>query len=99
MSSQPVQPVAPTSPLAVASLVLGVLAWVALPVLGALGAVVCAHLARRDIRAARGTLRGDGLAIGGLVLGYAHLVVLVLGVILAILFFGGLAALIAFAAH
>ena len=99
MSSQPIQPVAPTSPLAVASLVLGVLAWVALPVLGALGAIVCGHLARRDIRAARGALGGDGFAVGGLVLGYAQLVAIVLGVILAILFFGGLAALIALAGH
>jgi hypothetical protein len=99
MSSQPGYPAAPSSQLAIASLVLGVLSWVLLPVLGALGAIVCGHLARRDIRAARGALGGDGLAIGGLVLGYAHLVVLVLGVIAAILFFGGLAALIAFAAH
>ena len=99
MSSQPGHPPVPSSQLAIASLVLGVLSWVVLPVLGALGAIVCGHLARRDIRAARGALGGDGLAIGGLVLGYAHLVLLVLGVILAILFFGGLAALIAFAAH
>lgn len=87
-------PVAPTSGLATASLVLGILSWVTLPLLGAVGAVVCGHMARRDIRASRGALGGDGLAIGGLVLGYAHLVLWIIGIAFVLVFFGGLAAVL-----
>lgn len=87
-------PVAPTSGLATASLVLGILSWVILPLLGAVGAVVCGHMARRDIRASRGALGGDGLAIGGLVLGYAHLVLWIIGIAFVLVFFGGLAAVL-----
>lgn len=90
---------APASQLAVASLVLGILSWVLLPVLGGIGAVVCGHLARRDIRASRRALGGDGMALGGLVLGYAHLVLIVVGVVIALVFFGGLIAVLAHAAH
>ncbi|GAB1595527.1 DUF4190 domain-containing protein [Lysobacter claricitrinus] len=89
----------PSSQLAIASLVLGLLSWVMLPVLGGIGAVVCGHLARRDIRAARGALGGDGMAVAGLVLGYLHLVLLIVGVIVAILLFGSVFALLAAFAH
>ncbi|GAB6196987.1 DUF4190 domain-containing protein [Lysobacter xanthus] len=84
--------VAPTSLLAIWSLVLGIAAWVVLPFIGSIGAIVCGHLARRDIRASRGALAGDGLAIAGLALGYVHLAVAILLVIGAILLFGGFAA-------
>jgi hypothetical protein len=53
-------------PLAVAALVLGVLA--VIPGVG-LAAVVCGHLALR--RLADGYAGGRGLAVAGLVLGYA----------------------------
>ena len=99
MSSQPTFPAVPNSQLAIASLVLGVLSWFLLPVVGAIGAIVCGHLARRDIRAARGAIGGDGLAIGGLVLGYVHMAMLIVGLVIAVLFLGGLAALIAYGAH
>lgn len=88
-------PAAPTSPLAIASLVFGIVCWVALPVLGSIVAIVCGHLARRDIRDSRGALGGGGLAVGGLVLGYLHVATLVIGVLVAILFLGGIAALLA----
>ncbi|MGY4515659.1 DUF4190 domain-containing protein [Lysobacter sp. HA18] len=97
MSSQSIN--APSSQLAVASLVLGLLSWVLIPVLGGFGAVICGHMARRDIRAARGALGGDGMAVAGLVLGYLHLVVLIVGVIIALVFFGGLLAMLAHFAH
>lgn len=84
----------PTSTLAIASLVFGIVCWFALPVIGSLAAIACGHMARRDIRAARGALAGDGLAVGGLVLGYLHLATLVVAVLLAIAFFGGIAVLL-----
>jgi uncharacterized protein DUF4190 len=61
----------PVSRLAVAALICGVL-WVF--GLGSLLAVVLGHLARRRI--VKGNLRGGGLALAGLVLGYLGLVVL-----------------------
>ncbi|MFZ5657323.1 MAG: DUF4190 domain-containing protein [Pseudomonadota bacterium] len=88
---------ASTSTLAITSLVFGIVCWFALPVIGSLVAIACGHMARRDIRAARGALAGDGLAVGGLVLGYLHLATLVVAVLLAVAFFGGIAALLAFA--
>ena len=97
MSSQPIS--LPSSQLAVASLVLGILSWVVLPVLGAIGAIVCGHMARRDIRASRGALGGDGMAVTGLVLGYAHLVVMLIAVVVVMLFFGGLFAVLLHSAH
>lgn len=97
MSTQPAYNAPPTSPLAIVSLVAGILSWIMLPVVGAIAAVICGHMARRDIRDSRGSLGGDGLAVGGLLLGYIHLVVIVLGVLAFVLFLGGLGALLAFA--
>lgn len=80
-----------TSVAAVLSLLFGVLAWVMLPFLGAVIAVICGHAARAEIRRSQGTLEGDGMALAGLVLGWLHLLLVLLGVLL---FFGviGLAA-------
>jgi len=86
-----------TSATAIISLVFGVLCWVAIPFVGAIVAVVCGHVARGEIRRAPpGTIEGDGMAIAGLVLGYAHLALFALAVSLFFTFFGGLAW---FAAH
>ncbi len=90
-------PVAQTSVMAVASLVAGILAWVMLPVLGPIVAVITGHMARAEIRRSQGRITGDGLAIGGLVLGYLQLAMVLLGILLLFLFFGGLAALATFA--
>lgn len=75
------------SNLAVVSLVLGIAAWLLLPVLGALGAIVTGHLARRDVRKSEGRLDGSGMALAGLVLGYAQMAGLIL-VTLALLIAG-----------
>ena len=58
---------------AILSLVFGVASWLVLPFIGAVVAIVCGHIARAEIRrAAPGTLHGDGMALGGLILGYLH---------------------------
>jgi len=68
-----------TSVLAIVSLVGGIASWIPLPVVGAIVAVVCGHLARGEIRRApAGSIEGDGMAIAGLILGYAHLALCVL---------------------
>jgi hypothetical protein len=83
---------APTSTAAILSLVFGILGWVGLPVLGSIVAIVCGHMARAEIRKAGVALQGDGLAIAGLVLGWAQLAMTALLVLAMVLFFGGLAA-------
>ena len=89
------RPAAPTSTLAIVSMVFGILAWCVLPFIGAIIAIICGHLARSEIRRAPDRLEGDGLAIAGLILGYAAIVMAVVAVIAFVLFFGGLAWLIA----
>lgn len=90
-------PVVPrrSSSLAVISLVAGILGWSALPVIGSIVAIVTGHLARSEIRRQPETLEGDGLAVAGLVLGYAMVALAIIGVLCMLLFFGGLFAVIA----
>lgn len=91
MSYQPTAYRSTTSTLAILSLVFGIVCWLVLPLVGAIVAVVCGHLARSEIRKAEpGAINGDGLAIAGLILGYVHLALAVLGVlfVLAIVVFG-----------
>ena len=86
-----------TSALAITSLVSGILGWTLLPFLGSIAAVICGHMARAEIRRDP-NLDGDGMAVAGLVLGWVSIafgVLAILLVIVAILFFGGLAAFIA----
>jgi hypothetical protein len=84
-----------TSTLAVISLVAGILGWTLLPFLGSLGAIITGHMARSEIRRSAGTIDGNGLAIAGLVLGWGSVVVTAIGILLAVMFFGGIAALLA----
>ena len=84
-------PVRQTSTLAIVSLVSGILSWVAMPFIGALVAIITGHMARSEIRRAVGTLQGDGLAIGGLILGYLQLALILMGIVVIFLFLGGMA--------
>lgn len=81
-----------TNSLAVASLIAGIAAWVVCPLLGAVLAIIFGHIARGQIKTSGEA--GGGLALAGLILGYAHLALGVLGFILVILFFGGMAAIL-----
>ena len=81
-----------TSGTAVASLIFGILSWIMLPFIGALLAVVLGHSARSEIRRAPpGTIEGDGMALGGLILGWVHLAFFIVVVMLIFMFLGGLA--------
>ena len=69
-------PMAPsTSGWAIASLILSIASYVGLPLIGAILGVIFGHMALNEIKRSEGQLQGRGLAIGGLVLGYAHFVV------------------------
>ncbi len=80
-----------TSSYAVIALVAGILGWTLLPLLGSLGGIIFGHMARGEIRRSNGQLDGDGLAITGLVLGWASVALWVIAILAFILFFGGLA--------
>jgi type IV pilus assembly protein PilA len=55
---------------ATGSLIAGIAAFVVAPFLGALVAIVLGHMGLSEIRKSAGRLKGDGMAIAGLVLGY-----------------------------
>ncbi|MBP7624245.1 MAG: DUF4190 domain-containing protein [Xanthomonadales bacterium] len=91
-------PTRPHNTKAILSLVFGVAAWFMLPVVGAIAAVVCGHIARREIRESDGAFIGDDMAIAGIILGYLQLAMSLLLLLLILLLFGGLAAFLGFAA-
>lgn len=82
-----------SSTLAIVSLIFGILCWIVIPLLGSLVAIITGHMARAEIRRAPEHLDGDGLAIAGLLLGYIQLVLVVFGLLMLFMFFGGLAVL------
>ena len=86
-------PVQRTNSLAVASLVAGIAAWVICPLLGAILAIIFGHIARNQIKTSGE--QGNGLALAGLILGYAHIAVSIIGIIFVIVVFGSLAAFLA----
>jgi hypothetical protein len=77
-------PAGQTSTLALVSVISGVLGWSLLPTIGAIVAVITGHMAKGEIRRSGGFLTGDGLATAGLILGYLHLVLVVVAVCLLI---------------
>jgi hypothetical protein len=83
---------AQTSTMAIVSLVSGILSWVMLPFIGAVVAIVTGHMARGEIKNNPG-LQGDGLAVVGLILGYLHVIFFCGGLLLFLLFFGGVVGL------
>jgi competence protein ComGC len=76
---EPISPSAKTSPLAISSLVLGILGIVLLVVcigpLFAIPAIICGHIAYSRVKRSGGALKGEGIALGGLITGYVCLAV------------------------
>jgi Domain of unknown function (DUF4190) len=83
---------APTNNLAVVSLASGIISWFALPIIGGVVAVVAGHLAKSEIR--RTGEQGDTYATIGLILGYLHLAVVLLVVLILLAIFAGTFAII-----
>jgi hypothetical protein len=83
----------PTNTMAIVSLVSGAVGWLGLPVIASVVAIVCGHLARGQIR--KTGEDGDLLAIVGLVLGYANVLMVCLGVAFVVVIYGGLFAFLA----
>lgn len=88
----PSVPRSTTSTLATVSLIFGIGTWLVLPVAGAIVAIICGHMARKEIRQSPDqTIDGDGMAVAGLVLGYLHVAFVVVALTLGLLIFFGLA--------
>jgi hypothetical protein len=96
-AAAPMAPARPTSTMAVVSLVSGLVSWVLLPLLAAIVAIITGHMGRSEIRRSNGALDGDGMAVAGLILGYLQIGLLIITILGFILFFGGLAAILALA--
>jgi hypothetical protein len=77
---------------AVASLVIGILSWFVCPIIGGVAAVILGHVARGQIR--RTGEAGGGLAMAGLILGYAHIAFYGAFTLLWLLLLGGMAGII-----
>jgi hypothetical protein len=58
---------------ATGSLILGILSLVAFSILTGIPAVILGHISRKNIRESRGRLRGEGMALAGLIMGYISL--------------------------
>ena len=85
-----------TNTAAIISLVFGILCWFVLPFVGAIVAVVSGHMARGEIRRApSGSIDGDGIAMAGLILGWVHIALWIIGLFFIFVFLGG----VAFFAH
>jgi len=63
-----------TSGKATASLICGIVAYIILPFFAAIPAIILGHLALSDIKKRTGQLKGNGLAIAGMVMGYSQIV-------------------------
>src|SRR5262249_15869329 len=59
-----------TSGKATASLISAIAAYVIVPFIGAIVAIVLGHMGLSEIKKSAGRLKGEGMAIAGLVLGY-----------------------------
>jgi len=73
----------PTNTLAIVSLALGIASYVVVPIIGAIAAVVTGHMARGQIK--QTGEGGSGLALAGLILGYVHLALAVIGIVIAVI--------------
>ncbi len=94
-------PAKKTSTLAIVSLSTGIagiiLGWNFVPFLASIIAVITGHMARKEIRNSNGMIEGDGLALAGLITGWAMIILSILGLILIVLFFGGILAFLGMA--
>ena len=67
-------PAAPNSTMAMTSMIAGIVGWTVAPLLGSLVAIITGHMAKKEIKESMGRLGGDGMATGGLVMGYLQLI-------------------------
>ncbi len=78
--------------MAITSMVLGIVSFVlGTFILTSIPAVICGHIARRQIRESPVAQSGDGMALAGLILGYISNILCLLGIVLLIVLFASMA--------
>ena len=77
-----------SSDLALYSLIAGVLAYVFFPIIGAIASIILGHMSLGEIRRSGGVMKGRGMAVAGLLLGYLQVLGSVLLGILLVLGLG-----------
>lgn len=73
----PTGPEVPTDGKATASLVCGVLSVTFMPILASIPAIILGHMSRGAIKRSMGKLKGEGMALVGLILGYVSFVFII----------------------
>jgi len=68
---------------AIGSLVCGIASVTILSILAGIPAIILGHVSRSDIRKSGGRLKGEGLALAGLIMGYVSLAIIPLVLIIA----------------
>jgi hypothetical protein len=86
-----------TNTLAIVSLVAGIASFVFAPFIGAVIAVITGHLAKGQIKQTGEA--GDSYATVGLILGYVHLALFVIVVVILVLFLGAFGVFFATHSH
>jgi dihydroorotate dehydrogenase len=79
-----------TSSLAIVSLVAGIMTWSICPGLAGIVAIITGHIAKGQIKDSQGRQTGDGLATAGLILGYAQIVLSIVGLCIYLVFVLGI---------
>ena len=77
----------PSSTLAIVSLVAGILSFVFVPVIGAIVALITGYMARGETRSIPPKASGDGMATAGIILGWVHIGLIVIGICCFVLWF------------
>jgi hypothetical protein len=73
--------------MAIISLIAGILGITFVPFLGSIAALITGYMAKKEIRESAGAIGGDGLATGGIVLGWIGVALGLLGLCVAGFFF------------
>jgi hypothetical protein len=73
----------PNSNNAIVSLIAGILGLTLLPTLGSIVALITGYMAKKEIRASGGSVGGEGLATGGIILGWIGVALTVIGICVA----------------
>ena len=72
----------PNSSMAIVSLVTGILGLTIFPLIGSIIALITGSMAKKEIRASRGALGGEGMAKAGVILGWIGIALSILGLCL-----------------
>ena len=82
-----------TSAMAVASLISSILGITLVPTIGSVIGIILGYMARNQIRESGGVIGGEGLATGGIVLGWIGVGLALIGICLVVLFWAGVLSL------